>query len=119
MTQISRLLAAALALALAPACALADDMSGMDMGGGGSPADKAFARSMETMMKDMGAKPTGHPDKDFVTMMIPHHQGAIDMAKVELQYGTDPALRSLATGIVKAQETEIAEMKAWLAKHGK
>ena len=119
MTNSVRLLTATLILALAPIHAIADDMSGMDMGGAGSPADKAFARSMQTMMKDMGAKPTGHPDKDFVTMMIPHHQGAIDMAKVELQYGKDPVLRTLATGIVKAQETEIAEMKAWLAKHGK
>ena len=75
MTNSVRLLTATLILALAPIHAIADDMSGMDMGGAGSPADKAFARSMQTMMKDMGVKPTGHPDKDFVTMMIPHHQG--------------------------------------------
>lgn len=118
MTHIPRLLAAAVALALGSACAMADDMGSMPMGGGGSAADKAFARAMDSMMKEMGAKPTGHPDKDFVTMMVPHHQGAIDMAKVELQYGKDPKLRALATGIIKAQETEIAEMKAWLAKHG-
>ena len=62
-----------------------------------TPADKAFAASMKTMMNGMNVKPTGEPDKDFVLMMIPHHQGAIDMAKVELQYGTDPELRRLAT----------------------
>jgi uncharacterized protein (DUF305 family) len=99
-----------------PAIALADDMK-MPMGG--SPADRAFAASMQTMMKNMNVKPTGNPDKDFVLMMMPHHQGAIDMAKVELQYGKDPELRQLATDIVGAQEKEIAEMKAWLAKNGK
>jgi uncharacterized protein (DUF305 family) len=84
-----------------------------------SPADQAFAASMKTMMNDMHVKPTGNPDEDFVLMMMPHHQGAIDMAKVELQYGTDPELRSLATDIVSAQEKEIAQMKDWLAKSGK
>ena len=74
---------------------------------------------MKTMMNGMHAKPTGKPDADFVLMMIPHHQGAIDMAKVELQYGTDPELRKLATDIVAAQGKEIAQMKAWLAKNGR
>ena len=56
-----------------------------------TPADKGFAASMNTMMKGMNVKPTGKPDKDFVLMMMPHHQGAIDMAKVEFgNTGTDP-----------------------------
>ena len=84
-----------------------------------TPADKAFAASMKTMMNNMNVKPTGKPDRDFVLMMIPHHQGAIDMAKVELQYGTDAELRQLAADIVAAQEKEIAQMKAWLAKNAK
>ena len=99
----------------------AEDMKGMTMTAkpATTPADKAFAASMRTMMKNMNVRPTGKPDKDFVLMMMPHHQGAIDMAKVELQYGTDPELRQLATDIVAAQEKEIAQMKAWLAKNGK
>jgi uncharacterized protein (DUF305 family) len=97
----------------------AEDMKGMAMKPATSPADKAFAATMKTMMDGMHAKPTGKPDNDFALMMIPHHQGAIDMARVELQYGTDPELRQLATDIVAAQEKEIAQMKAWLAKNGR
>jgi uncharacterized protein (DUF305 family) len=96
----------------------AEDMKGMTMKPAISPADKAFAASMKSMMNDMNVKPTGRPDADFARMMVPHHQGAIDMAKVELQYGTDPELRQLATDIVAAQEKEIAQMKAWLEKNG-
>ena len=96
-----------------------NNMKGMDLKPATTPADKAFAASMKTMMNGMNVKPTGEPDKDFVLMMIPHHQGAIDMAKVELQYGTDLELRRLASDIVAAQEKEIAQMKAWLAKNGK
>jgi uncharacterized protein (DUF305 family) len=84
-----------------------------------TPADKAFAASMQTMMKNMSVKPAGNPDWDFVLMMAPHHQGAIDMAKVELQYGTDPELRQLASDIIAAQAKEIAQMKQWLEKNAK
>jgi uncharacterized protein (DUF305 family) len=97
----------------------AEDMKGMTMKPATSPADKAFAASMKTMMNGMHGKTTGKPDADFVLMMIPHHQGAIDMAKVELQYGSDPELRQLATDIVAAQEKEIAQMKTWLEKNGR
>jgi uncharacterized protein (DUF305 family) len=106
-----------LGLLISPVGVFADEMAGMSMGK--SPADKAFMESMQSMMKNMKVKPTGNTGKDFVLMMMPHHQGAIDMAKVELQYGKDPELRQLATDIVAAQEKEIAEMKVWLAKNGK
>ncbi len=118
----SMLLAAAIvmpALLLSAQTARAEDMKGMAMKSATSPADKAFADSMKTMMSGMHVKPTGKPDEDFVRMMIPHHQGAIDMAKVEIQYGTDPELRQLATDIVAAQDKEIAQMKAWLAKNSR
>jgi uncharacterized protein (DUF305 family) len=62
-------------------------------------------------------RPTGNADRDFVLMMIPHHQGAIDMAKVEIEYGHDEELRRMAEEIIAAQEKEIGDMKAWLAAH--
>ncbi len=111
-------IALAVVILATPVMAKAEDMK-MDMGKNAGPADKAFMAGMQKMMKDMDVKPTGNTDKDFVLMMMPHHQGAIDMAKVELQYGKDPMLRKLSTDIVKAQEQEIGEMKAWLAKNGK
>jgi uncharacterized protein (DUF305 family) len=66
----------------------------------------------------MMMEPSGDPDKDFAMMMIPHHQGAIDMAKVELQYGKDQQLRAMAEKIIAAQEAEIAELKKWQQEHG-
>jgi uncharacterized protein (DUF305 family) len=63
-------------------------------------------------------KPTGNPDQDFVMMMIPHHQGAIDMAKIELEFGKDPILRTMAEQIIKSQQEEIDRMKKWQQEHG-
>ena len=110
---------AVLALLAVPATASADDMNKMEMGSKSSPSDKAFMESLKTMMKNMDVKPTGNADKDFVSMMMPHHQGAIAMAKVEIKYGNDPMLLKMARDIVVAQEKEIAEMKAWQDKNGK
>lgn len=105
---------AGVALALSmPLFAYAASMA-MDMN---SPSSTAFTAANDKMMKDMMVVPTGDADRDFVTMMIPHHQGAIDMAKVELQFGKDPAIRALAEAVVAAQEKEIADMQAWLAAH--
>jgi uncharacterized protein (DUF305 family) len=61
---------------------------------------------------------TGDPDVDFRTHMIPHHQGAVEMAKVALKHAKDPATKRMAQNIVKAQEKEVGEMQAWLKKHG-
>ncbi|TAM97679.1 MAG: DUF305 domain-containing protein [Rhizobiaceae bacterium] len=90
---------------------------GMKMGM--SATDKAFENAMSKMHKGMMIDYSGNADVDFVKGMIPHHQGAIDMAKVELRYGKDPEMRKLARDIIMAQEHEIAGMKAWLKKHGR
>jgi uncharacterized protein (DUF305 family) len=66
---------------------------------------------MERMQRDMSIVPSGDPDRDFAAMMIPHHQGAIDMAKLELQFGKNPVLRRLAQGIIVEQLQEIEVMR--------
>ena len=81
------------------------------------PSTKGYKDAMDKMMTGMEAPYSGDPDRDFVVDMIPHHQGAVDMAEIELKYGTDPKLKALARGIIAAQEKEIAFMQAWLAKH--
>lgn len=90
----------------------------------GGPPDEtastaAFEKANEKMHEGMMVKFTGDVDIDFVRDMIPHHRGAIDMAKIEQAYGKDPEIRKLATAIIKAQEAEIGAMNAWLATHKK
>jgi hypothetical protein len=67
--------------------------------------------AMNKMMADMTIKPTGDVDRDFVAMMVPHHQGAIDMAQAVLRYGRNEQLRRLAQEIVVTQQQEIAAMR--------
>ena len=77
----------------------------------GTPFEAGMTAAMARMHHDMMAPPTGDPDRDFARMMIPHHQGAIDMARVQLQYGKDPRLRRLAQAIIVEQAQEIAVMR--------
>lgn len=67
--------------------------------------------AMNKMMADMTIKPTGDVDRDFVAMMVPHHQGAIDMAQAVLRYGRNEQLRRLAQEIIVTQQQEIAAMR--------
>lgn len=73
--------------------------------------------SMTGMMKNMEAvKMTGDADRDFASMMKMHHQGAIDMAQMELKSGKDAKMRSMAKKIIIAQQKEIKEIDQWLGK---
>ena len=74
--------------------------------------------NMEKMHRAMASvEPSGNSDVDFVSLMLPHHQGAIDMAKAQLLYGTDPQMRRLAQEIITDQQSEIALMQLWLQQH--
>ena len=83
-----------------------------------SAATKAYRAANDKMHKDMDIAFTGDADADFARGMIPHHQGAVDMAKIVLQYGKDPEIRKLAEDVVRSQENEIKFMREWLAKRG-
>jgi Domain of unknown function (DUF305) len=72
-------------------------------------------KNMETMHAAMTAvKPSGNNDADFVSLMLPHHQAAVDMARTELLYGSDPQMRRLAQEVITDQESEIQLMQLWL-----
>jgi uncharacterized protein (DUF305 family) len=81
------------------------------------PASAAFQAINQKMHEGMDITFTGNTDVDFVRGMIPHHQGAVDMAKTLIAFGKDPQIRKLAEEIVKSQESEIAMMQEWLKKN--
>ena len=80
-----------------------------------SPATAGYRAANDKMHKDMDIAFTGDADADFLRGMIPHHQGAIDMARVVLAHGKDPKVRKLAEDVIRAQEAEIKMMQEWLA----
>lgn len=116
--------------------AMAQEMAGMHHHQAMAPADnkiappafiastaKPFSGLMDDAMAVMDygmtqAPMNGKPEHDFVTMMMPHHQGAVDMAKAVLLYSNDPEIRNLALGIITEQQNEIRVMQAWLQRHG-
>ena len=99
-----------------PLAAMAEEsMAGHDMASM-SPWAQAYDAANMAMHEGMMIAYTDNPDLDFARSMIAHHQGAIDMAKIELEHGKDDEIRKLAEGVIAAQEAEIAQMQAWVAK---
>ena len=102
------------------AAALAQMVMAMDKGASLSPSQ--FTQDMDASMKEMDhdmsvAPMDGNADHDFAAMMIPHHQGAVEMAKAELSHGRDPTMRRLAEEIIADQKSEIDLMNLWIKEH--
>lgn len=115
-------LALALTAATVAAVAVAQEAEtgheGHAMMGDKGPASMAFMEANDRMHQGMAIEFTGNADVDFIRGMIPHHQGAVEMAKIVLEHGKDPEVRKLAEAVIAAQEAEIAWMQDWLAKNG-
>ena len=109
-----------------PMMKMMQEMHAKMMGGGMAmqpkgdtgPSSQAFNGIAAKTHQDMAITFTGNADVDFVKEMIPHHQGAVDMAKIVLAFGKDPEVKKVAEGIINAQEAEITSMKEWLKKQG-
>ncbi|MGH6934400.1 MAG: CopM family metallochaperone [Dongiaceae bacterium] len=102
-----------------PMMGMPGQMSMMDQGMGMSsdPVTQALQEAGHRMHHGMKAALTGNPDRDFVASMIPHHQGAVEMAEIVLKHGSDPEVKKLAEAIIAAQKAEIAQMEDWLKNH--
>ena len=81
-----------------------------------SPPSIENDAAMSTMMAGMGIKPSGDADRDFVALMVPHHRGAIEMARTELRHGHNEQLRRIAQGIIVTQQQEITALRLALGQ---
>lgn len=108
----------ALSAALFAVPSVAQQSQGMQHDMPNKPASRAYLQSMETMNKAMMSQPmTGDADHDFASMMRSHHQAAVDMAKVEIQYGRNPEMKKMAEKVVADQSREIKQLDTWLDRH--
>lgn len=105
----------ALLIAATALLAAAASVNGAGQGTQPESFQSLMDAAMSRMDKAMMVRPSGDPDRDFAEMMIPHHQGAIDMAEAELRFGNDTVLRRLAQGIIVEQQQEIAVMRQAIA----
>jgi uncharacterized protein (DUF305 family) len=118
---IAAIIAAGIAAAQ-PAAPTAQGGPAMSQDTGGkepppSPATRAYMDAALAMHRDMAVAYRNDADRDFAATLEAHHKGAVDIAKVELQYGTDPEMRRLAEAVIRARDSEIALIQAWRAKH--
>lgn len=100
-----------------PTPAPTDAAPGGTPAGADSPATAAYKQAMQKMMSAADAPYSGDPDRDFVAGMLPHHNAAVEMARIEMQYGHDPELKQLAHDIIVSQNKEIVFMRRWMIQH--
>lgn len=118
MKTLAKLLVVLVACSFAASAIVQGGIDANDGQPSPEPVWSDLVASMDKMHMAMGAvAQSGNTDVDFVRLMLPHHQAAIDMAKTQLLYGKDPQMRRLAQEIITDQQLEIELMQRWLKQH--